>query len=455
MSYKKICKKCSKAFEASRKDAKFCSNSCRNANSRNIQKEKQKEIDAIKEQQAEKSKRDNDIKSQIQKLENEQNEHLAKIKNNETANSLSRFNIGLHKSNIITLSTDIGKYRFLYKNDIDLYNLYLNLEYTNAIAKKSSYPEVYKLTKNKYEWKYGRDKTKIDNAIQEFRTTKENERKELRFKKSNLEKKITATEKLIEQREDEIKRYNILIVQNQKRLINLDNLRFLPIQEEVTTTAQMNGVTKKKSSKSNNLDLTKPITGADLMNIDFDQFTLPSELGKFLGELERYRLAIALTGDSGAGKTTFSFQLAKLFLDNDFSVKFFSLEMGICGRVKKMVNDCGCIKMNIEGKGKIADVRRAANEFDVVIVDSYGKLGAKPDDFDKLRNAYPNTIFLLIFQKTNNGTIRGGASIKFDSAITIDVQLNEDKEREALMEKSRYGTQGWVYSIAEERVTKK
>ena len=65
----------------------------------------------------------------------------------------------------------------------------------------------------------------------------------------------------------------------------------------------------------------------------------------FIGELECYRLAMALTGDSGAGKTTFSFQLAKLFLDNGFSVKFFSLEMGICGRVKKMVNDYKCIKM--------------------------------------------------------------------------------------------------------------
>ena len=61
--------------------------------------------------------------------------------------------------------------------------------------------------------------------------------------------------------------------------------------------------------------------------------------------------------------------------------------------------------MNIEGTGKITDVRRAANEFDGVIVDSYGKLGAKVGDFDKLRNPYPNTIFIVIFQKTNSGTI--------------------------------------------------
>ncbi|MCB9335476.1 MAG: hypothetical protein H6586_04960 [Flavobacteriales bacterium] len=42
--------------------------------------------------------------------------------------------------------------------------------------------------------------------------------------------------------------------------------------------------------------------------------------------------------------------------------------------------------------------------------------------------------------------MRGGSSIKFNSSATIDVQLKDD-ERIAVMEKGRYGTIGWVYSI--------
>ena len=71
------------------------------------------------------------------------------------------------------------------------------------------------------------------------------------------------------------------------------------------------------------------VSGAELLNTEFETFTLPNELGRFLGNLERYMLAISLTGDKGAGKTHFSFELAGLFLKAGYSVKYFSLELGI------------------------------------------------------------------------------------------------------------------------------
>lgn len=47
--------------------------------------------------------------------------------------------------------------------------------------------------------------------------------------------------------------------------------------------------------------------------------------------------------------------------------------------------------------------------------------------------------------------MRGASSIKFSSSATIDVQLR-DEECVEVMEKGRYGTIGWVYSIDEEKV---
>jgi hypothetical protein len=91
-------------------------------------------------------------------------------------------------------------------------------------------------------------------------------------------------------------------------------------------------------------------------------------------------------------------------------------------------------------------VRKAAESYSLVIVDSFNKLDAKATDFEKLRNDFPLTIFILIFQKTTSGTMRGGSSIKYDSSATIDV-IKRNGQRIAIMEKGRYGTIGWEYFI--------
>ena len=84
-------------------------------------------------------------------------------------------------------------------------------------------------------------------------------------------------------------------------------------------------------------------------------------------------------------------------------------------------------------------------------LDSFQKLNVKAEEFERLRQDFPETIFIIIVQKTSSGAMRGGASIKFNSSATIDVQIR-DNERVAVMEKGRYGTIGWVYSIDEARI---
>jgi hypothetical protein len=44
------------------------------------------------------------------------------------------------------------------------------------------------------------------------------------------------------------------------------------------------------------------------------------------------------------------------------------------------------------------DIKAAAKEFDVICIDSWGKIpGTKADDFDKLRKKFPKTMFIVIF----------------------------------------------------------
>ncbi len=43
----------------------------------------------------------------------------------------------------------------------------------------------------------------------------------------------------------------------------------------------------------------------------------------------------------------------------------------------------------------------------------------KPDDFDKFRKEFPETMFIVIFQSTTNGTARDGCAPEYDAGIVI------------------------------------
>ena len=105
-------------------------------------------------------------------------------------------------------------------------------------------------------------------------------------------------------------------------------------------------------------------------------------------------------------------------------------------------------------EGQLKDIRNEANNYDCVIIDSYAKISSKPEDFESLRQDFPNTFFIIIFQKTTDGKIRGGSSILYNSTATIDIKVTKGNHRIAVMKKSRYDTENFVYSIANDVLLK-
>lgn len=192
----------------------------------------------------------------------------------------------------------------------------------------------------------------------------------------------------------------------------------------------------------------------DLRNMEFDLIDLDGqgELGEFLGQIESRGFAIALIGDPTAGKSTFSFRLAKLFLDIGKSVKYFSLEEGVTRLTSDKLERAGIEDgqpFEVAPKATLSDIRKQAGQWDVIVVDSWSVLDTKPEEYNKLRSDFPQTIFIVIFQKTTGGTIRGGTKIIFDTPMCMNV-YREGDERLVHMQKSRYGTQDWIYSITDE-----
>jgi hypothetical protein len=99
-------------------------------------------------------------------------------------------------------------------------------------------------------------------------------------------------------------------------------------------------------------------------------------------------------------------------------------------------------------------IHKASKVFDVVIIDSWNKLDVHSSEFDKLRKAFSNTIFVVIFQRTTQGTIRGGTAPLYDSGINIEVvKVDEEfSNNYATTTKNRYGETGKKFNISSQKL---
>jgi hypothetical protein len=69
-----------------------------------------------------------------------------------------------------------------------------------------------------------------------------------------------------------------------------------------------------------------------------------------------------------------------------------------------------------EAPDGLKTIKQFANSFDVVVVDSWQKLNIPNTRFDELRQEFPNTIFIIIFQQNGTGGTRGGVTVDYDTA---------------------------------------
>ena len=228
--------------------------------------------------------------------------------------------------------------------------------------------------------------------------------------------------------------------------------------------SSLNGLIPEHTNKPSASKPSAPLKASGLfeaMNSISEQvnpntFRLPDGFSKFLGDLERFELAITIEGEQGSGKTRFTYQLANAFASLQYRIAIFSLEIGRNSDLIRRMKSDYLIAEN-QYLVFIADtlpdgldtIRDAAREFDVVIIDSWNKVGVSSLEFDSLRKEFPNTVFIVIFQRTTQKTIRGGTAPLYDAGINIEVVKADDsfKNNYAVTTKNRYGVTGIKYGI--------
>jgi hypothetical protein len=70
------------------------------------------------------------------------------------------------------------------------------------------------------------------------------------------------------------------------------------------------------------------------------------------------------------------------------------------------------------------------------------------------RFKFPDTIFIIIFQRTTQGTIRGGTAPLFDAGINLEVVKVDDTfiNNYVVATKNRYGVTGIKYNITQQKI---
>lgn len=201
------------------------------------------------------------------------------------------------------------------------------------------------------------------------------------------------------------------------------------------------------STPPNTLDFV-PISHKEDIKTD----KLGGELGKFIGEYDRYCFSIVLRGDKGAGKSRLLYQLINAFAYKNLNIGFFSLEMGLKSSVTQRYKDeyitpRNLDYINITSTSPTYDqLNEACKRYDVVAIDSWTKLkGFEQQDFDRLQKENPTTILICIFQSTTGKVTRGGNMPEFDGGIVIHVH----KGGLAECEKNRYADIQKKYSVFE------
>lgn len=423
------CKQCGAELLNKREDAIFCNENCKQKHYKR-RKKITNEIESLKRA----IRRENQI---IEHWENKVAEDKRKrnLKGDLIQESISKKTKTLNYcKNVLSKKLDGAFIDFLanlFQSNPDKYWRELEIfEYGND-------RELFRVVRL-HRVRYEKNAAMLKNELEKLKAKQiKNSLDNISFGPTELEKEANRI----------IEKCKIEIVDFENRLkeveeIDLDRLPIIP-------SRKINSRMPKRVSG------TQSYTGREIANIDHDFIQLNDDLGRFLGKLERNKCAIALTGDSGAGKSHFSYTLANGFLDQNQTVGYFTLESGFNSKFKKFAEKHSNNRnFRAFEEASLSDVRTEAKNFDCLIIDSYSKISSKAADFESLRQDFPNTFFIIIFQKTTDGKIRGGSSILFNSTATIDIRINEDGERIAVMVKSRYDTENFIYSIASRSLIK-
>lgn len=172
-------------------------------------------------------------------------------------------------------------------------------------------------------------------------------------------------------------------------------------------------------------------------------------ISEFLGKIEvkqKESVVITLTGGQGSMKTRCAFRFINAFAQN-YKVGHASIEEHpestlYWNKVHEYISDKAMANISNPEIKSIADLDQLIKANDVIVIDSFAKLQEieKGFEVDKdLRKKYDGKIFIVIFQQTTDGKMRGGSKSQFDGDVILFTQKFDDyQDNYIYADKNRY-----------------
>ncbi|WP_271765932.1 hypothetical protein [Aquimarina algiphila] len=240
------------------------------------------------------------------------------------------------------------------------------------------------------------------------------------------------------------------------KIVEQTRKAFTPVQK----TLKPQTISQQKKEPVQIKPKRKPIKGlptmADLDHIEepTETFRLETELGEFLGNLEKkpeHSVVVTLDAPAGSGKTRVFFQAMEGYANDNKKCLFFTLEEHSKSKLFKNKRNQYISPKNYANITIIDDVsnyeefKKLVEVHDVIFVDSFGKLQRLIKSFkleldEHIRKAFDGKLFFLIFQRTTGKTMRGGSDSEFDGDVILQVEKpNEDyRDNYLVARKNRY-----------------
>ncbi len=200
------------------------------------------------------------------------------------------------------------------------------------------------------------------------------------------------------------------------------------------------------STSANTLDAKM----AALQTRNWETFVIANpQLQRFLGDVERKTAestVITIAGGAGSGKTRFAFQFINALAQN-YTVGHASLEEHpdsklYYDKVQQYIDETALPNIESPEIKDLDQLEALIQRNEVIVIDSFAKLQELNPRFllDRdLRKKYDGKLFLLIYQLTGEGKMRGGSKSEFDGDIILLTHVAPDyRENYIYPSKNRY-----------------
>jgi len=163
------------------------------------------------------------------------------------------------------------------------------------------------------------------------------------------------------------------------------------------------------------------------------------QMSLFLGALEKKTkdsLVITLTGKQGSGKTRFAFQfmnaLAQRYRVGHASIEEHPESVLYEEKAYQYLNDTALEHITAQDVRSLAELDMMIHTNEVIVIDSFQKMRELAPHFEidkDLRKKYDGKLFLVIFQQTADGKMRGGSKSQYNKRPATELQYSIYEQR--------------------------